>query len=60
MSNLNLNMTSDRDALSESDRMIKAGTTVEYVCHVAARAVRVRLPDGSEEIVNPNAFSQLR
>lgn len=56
---INLNMTSDRDAQSESGRVIKAGTTVEYVCHVV-RAVRVRLSDGSEEIVNPNVFPQLR
>jgi hypothetical protein len=56
---INLDMTSDRDAQSEGGRLIKAGTTVEYVCHVV-RAVRVRLVDGSEEIVDPNVFPQLR
>jgi len=56
---IDLQMTSDRDALSESGVTVKSGTTVEYVCHVG-RVVKVRLSDGSEQILNPNVFPQLR
>lgn len=59
MSTINLQMTSDRDGLSEEGVHLPAGTEVTYVCHVV-RAVRVRTVDGVEHVVNPSIFPQLR
>ena len=59
MPKMNLEMVSDHDGETESGRMVPAGTKVEYMAHVA-RCVRVRLPDGKEEIMNPNCFPDLR
>jgi hypothetical protein len=36
------------------------GTTVEYRGHVPGGMVRVRLPDGSEEVMHPHCFPELR
>jgi hypothetical protein len=59
MSGIDLSMTSDREAVADSGKMIPAGTRVEYVCHVGW-PIKVRLADGSEEIVNPHVFPTMR
>lgn len=57
---INLEMTSDRDGETESGRTVPAGTKVQYVAHVLGGCVRVRLPDGTTEVMNPNCFQHLR
>lgn len=55
-----LKMTSDREGITESGRKIQIGTTVTYICHVVGGMVRVCLEDGTEEIMHPNCFKELR
>lgn len=57
---INLSMTSDRPCMAESGLMIHIGTTVTYVCHCSGQAVRVKMEDGSEEVVHPHCFPELR
>jgi hypothetical protein len=40
--------------------MVHAGVKVTYLGQIAARAVRVVMEDGSEEIVHPHCFPELR
>lgn len=60
MSTVDMSMASDRDGQTESGKTIPAGTKVEYVAHVYGGAVKVKLPDGSVEVMSPNCFAQLR
>lgn len=55
-----LEMTSDRDGKTESGRLVSAGTEVEYCGHVIGGMVAVRLPDGSDHVMHPHCFPQLR
>jgi hypothetical protein len=55
-----LQMTSDHDSTTESGKPVPAGTTVEYLGHLPGAAVKVRMPDGSEEVMHPNCFPELR
>ena len=55
-----LTMTSDRPCISERGVMVHAGVKVTYLGHIAARAVKVRMEDGSEEVVHPHCFPELR
>jgi hypothetical protein len=57
---LDLSLTSDRDGRTERGALIKSGTTVEYCGHVVGGMVRVRFDDGTEDIMHPHCFSQLR
>lgn len=57
--NINLNMTTDRAGKTECGRLVPVGTHVIYVCHVV-RAVKVRMDDGTEVIVNGNLFPETR
>lgn len=61
---INLSMTTDRPGIAEMmdgmhERTVEPGTTVEYVCH-KGWSVLVRFDDGTEGLMNPNCFSQLR
>lgn len=56
----NLTMTSDRPCISERGTMVHAGTKVTYAGHIARGAVKCTMEDGSEEILNPNCFPELR
>lgn len=53
-------MTSDRDGETESGKKVPAGTKVEYCGHVIGGMVRVKLPDGSKEVMHPHCFPDLR
>lgn len=55
-----MNMTSDYKGETETGKTIPAGTTVTYIGHVIGGMVKVRLQDGSEEIMHPNCFPTLR
>lgn len=57
---IDLRMTSDRDAEAECGRFVPAGTRVEYCAHLGRGMVRVRLEDGTEVVVHPHCFEQLR
>jgi hypothetical protein len=57
---VDLTMTSDRPCISERGFMVHAGVKVIYLGHIGTRAVRVRMEDGSEEIVHPHCFPELR
>jgi len=57
---LDLSMTSDRPCISERGLMVHAGVKVTYLGHIAAKAVMVRMEDGSEEILHPHCFPELR
>ena len=51
--NVDMSLISDRDGVTESGKRVPAGTKVEYLGHVFARSVKVKLENGSEEIMNP-------
>jgi hypothetical protein len=53
-------MTSDRPCISVRGLMVHAGVKVTYLCHIAGLAVKVRMEDGSEEILHPHCFPELR
>jgi hypothetical protein len=55
-----LSMTSDRPCISDSGAMVHAGTKVTYLGHLPGQAVKVRMEDGSEEVVHPHCFPELR
>lgn len=57
---MDLTMKSDRLGKTESGVEVPIGTVVEYMGHVSGGAVRVRLPSGSEEVMSPLCFAQLR
>jgi hypothetical protein len=62
MTSIDLSMTADRDCADEDGHslLIKAGDLVEYRGHVVGGMVRVRHTDGTEVIVHPHCFAQLR
>jgi len=53
-------ITTDRAGKTESGTPVPIGTTCTYLCHVPGGMVKVRLPDGAEEIVHPHIFAVLR
>lgn len=55
-----MKMTSDKDGVTETGRRVEVGTEVEYLCHVVGGMVRVRLPDGTEDVMHPRCFKVLR
>lgn len=55
-----MNLTTDKAGVTESGKEIPIGTKCRYLGHVAGGAVKVRMPDGSEEIVNPRIFKVFR
>lgn len=57
---IDLSMTSDRPCVSERGVMVHVGTKVTYVAHVGGQAVKCRMEDGSEEILHPHCFPELR
>lgn len=59
---VDLNMTADRDGVDVDGHslLVKAGDTVEYRGHVVGGMIRVSHADGTEVIVHPYCFAQLR
>lgn len=57
---LSLSMTSDRPCMTDSGLLIQPGTKVTYMGHLPGQAVKVRMEDGSEEVVHPHCFPELR
>jgi hypothetical protein len=55
-----MKMTSDKEGVTETGRRVEVGTEVEYICFVVGGMVRVRLPDGTEDVMNPRCFKALR
>lgn len=55
-----LTMTSDKPGKTESGKDVPVKTTVEYLGHVTGGMVRVRLPDGTEDVMHPRCFAVLR
>lgn len=55
-----LTMTSDREGQTESGKRVPIGTTVEYLGHLPGAAIKVRLPDGSKDVMHPHCFPELR
>lgn len=55
-----LGMTSDRRGYTETGRCVEIGTTVEYCGHVVGGMIRVRFADGTEDVMHPHCFEQLR
>jgi hypothetical protein len=53
-------MTSDRSGATERGKYVPAGTKVEYLGHLPGAAIRVRMADGSVEIMHPACFKELR
>jgi len=53
-------MDCDRPCMTERGLLIQPGTSVTWLARIAQRAVRVQMPDGSEESVNPACFRQSR
>lgn len=45
---------------TEGGKSVPVGTEVEYLGHVPGGMVRVRRDDGSEEIMHPHCFAELR
>ena len=55
-----LSMVSDRPCISDRGMMVNVGTKVTYLGHLPGQAVKVRMEDGSEEVVHPHCFPELR
>lgn len=55
-----MEMTTDRLGVTEAGVTIPIGTKCIYEGHVPGGMVRVRLPDGSSDVVRPHIFSTLR
>ena len=55
-----LSMTCDRLCRADSGTMVHPGTKVTYLGHLPGQAVKVRMEDGSEEVVHPHCFPELR
>lgn len=55
-----MEMTSDHKGVTESGKEVPVGTTVKYLGHLPGCAVSVKLPDGSEEVMHPHCFPDLR
>lgn len=55
-----MDLTTDKAGVTESGKEIPIGTKCRYLGHVVGGAAKVRMPDGSEEIVNPHIFKELR
>ncbi len=53
-------MTCDRPCMTERGLMVHPGTRVMWDMRIAAHAVRVRMEDGSYEVVRPSCFRQSR
>lgn len=60
MSQINMKMKSDQSGITEGGREVPVGTEVEYVCHEGWGVVRVRFEDGTEDVMSPWCFAQLR
>lgn len=58
--NAYLEMTSDRHGQTEAGKEIPVGTIAKCCGHLPGCAVRIRLQDGTEHIVHPGIFPQLR
>lgn len=54
-----MEMIADRRGITDGGRSIEPGDKVTYVCHVGWN-VRVRFPDGTEDISPSAIFEQLR
>lgn len=59
MKNIDLSLKADRCGITDGGRHIEPGETVEYVAHVGWN-VRVRFPDGTEDISPSAIFPSLR
>lgn len=57
---IDLCMVSDRPCISDRGMMVNVGTKVTYLGHLPGHAVKVRMEDGSEEVVHPHCFPELR
>lgn len=57
---LDLEMTTDRAGVTETGKEVPVGTSVIYVAHVPGGMVKVRLADGSVEVLHPHCFPTLR
>jgi hypothetical protein len=55
-----MEITTDKNGVTESGKEVPVGTVCTYECHVPGGMVRVTLPDGSVEIVHPHIFAALR
>lgn len=55
-----MEMIADREGVTESRKPVPIGTRCTYEGHVSGGMVRVRLPDGTSDIVHPHIFACLR
>lgn len=55
-----LQMTTDRPAVTEEGENVPAGTTVVYLGHVAGGMVKVRFDDETVGVMHPHCFKELR
>jgi hypothetical protein len=55
-----LSMTCDRPCMTERGLLVQPGTKVTYLGHLGGQAIEVRMEDGSEEVVHPHCFPELR
>ena len=57
---IDLTLVSDGRGVTESGKVVPAGSRVDYIAHHGCGAVEVRLQDGSIEIMHPRCFPALR
>ncbi len=53
-------MKVDRTGMTEDGRPVPVGTLVVYLGHLPGGIVSVRLPDGTEVVMHPACFKELR
>lgn len=57
---VDLSMRVTRAGETDKGVVVLVGTVVEYLGHVGGGAVRVRFEDGTEAIMHPACFDELR
>jgi hypothetical protein len=53
-------MTCESVCMTQRGLLVAVGTKVTFIERIARQATKVRMEDGSEEIVNPTCFTELR
>ena len=55
-----LTLTADNKGKSGKGWFISPGKKFEYLGHVPGGMVKIRLPDGTEDIAHPGCFKELK
>lgn len=55
-----IKMTVVAAGITEKEKVLREGDTVNYICHLPGGNVKVRLQDGTVDVAHPLCFDHLR